>query len=358
MVKRPVMSVVIHVVPPDVALAEARRHEAAGWDGIGLVDSQCIAGDVYAQLAAIARATERIEIGTWVTNTLTRHPAATASAIGTVDLYSNGRAYLGVGRGDSSLAHLGAAPVSVEQFLRYVQTTRDYLAGRGVPLDEARSWLKDARPVTDLAIAHAPDESRIVWRGASPRVVPVDVVASGPRMIRLGAVQGDRVTLAVGADVERLRLAVGLARSARTQAGLDPDSRSIGALITLAPLADLPRARALCAGAVAAQARFAAMFGPGQGDIHDQDRAVIEGVSKSYDMDRHGGQGTQLGALTDEFIDRFAVLGAPSACVDRLHEIAELGIDRISVVASGTGCDPTLVEASYHAIVDQVLPSL
>lgn len=358
MAKRPFILAGAGFTSPAAAIAAARRREADGWDGLGLIDTQCLVADVYAQLAVIAEATERIEIGTWVTNPLTRHPAATASAIATVDSLSDGRAFLGIGRGDSALAHLGAAPASIDQLFRYVSDTRDYLAGRGVPLEEARSWLKDARPVTDLAMAHAPVDSRMVWRGANPRPVPIDVIASGPRMIARAAVSADRLILAVGADIERLRWAVNLARSVRKNAGLASDALPIGIVATLVPLADLPMARALSAGAVATQARFAAMFGPGQGRINDNDRAVMEGVSKSYDMDKHAGGGAQTGALTDEFIDRFAILGPPSACVDRLHEIAELGVERITVLFDSADSNPEASESAYRAITDEVLPRL
>ena len=49
---------------------------------------------------------------------------------------------------------------------------------------------------------------------AMPKV-PVDVAASGPKVIALGATLGDRVTFAVGADPERIAWALETARAAR-----------------------------------------------------------------------------------------------------------------------------------------------
>src|SRR5215471_9201714 len=93
--------------------ARASAFENAGWTGMMAVDSQNISGDCYVALALAARATENLRLGTGVTNPLTRHPAATAAAVASIQVASNGRASLGIGRGDSALAHLGLAPARV-----------------------------------------------------------------------------------------------------------------------------------------------------------------------------------------------------------------------------------------------------
>ena len=84
--------------------------EKQGWDGILYTDSQNHNGDCYAALAIAAKATKRIGLGTGVTNPYTRHAAVTASAISTIQVESNGRAVLGVGRGDSAMARRGLRP--------------------------------------------------------------------------------------------------------------------------------------------------------------------------------------------------------------------------------------------------------
>ncbi len=49
-----------------------------------------------------AHATTDLKLGTGVTNSFTRHPAVTASAIATIQAEIDGRAYFGIGRGDSA----------------------------------------------------------------------------------------------------------------------------------------------------------------------------------------------------------------------------------------------------------------
>ena len=97
-----------------------------GNDRMLLVDSQNLAADPFAELALAASATSRILVGTAVTNPITRHPAATAAAIATVHAESDGRAVLGIGRGDSSLAHLGLSPAPPAVFARYLERLQGY----------------------------------------------------------------------------------------------------------------------------------------------------------------------------------------------------------------------------------------
>lgn len=55
--------------------------------------------DVFVTLAAIAQKTDKIRLGTGITHPYTRHPAVTASAIGSLDELSNGRAFMGLSAG-------------------------------------------------------------------------------------------------------------------------------------------------------------------------------------------------------------------------------------------------------------------
>ena len=108
---------------PSVAV----RAEAAGWDGMFVVDSQNLAVDPFVGLALAAVETSTLKLGTGVSNPATRHPAAAAAGIGSVHVASGGRAVFGVGRGDSALAHLGLAPARVAYFENFVRATRAYL---------------------------------------------------------------------------------------------------------------------------------------------------------------------------------------------------------------------------------------
>ena len=134
---------------------ELPRPEPGGWrarggPGIGIVDSQCLSGDTYVALAMAAAATSTLRLATAVTNTATRHPAAAASAAASVQAESGGRFVLGIGRGDSALAHLGLAPAPVAQFEHYLQRLQGYLRRDEVPFDLATDTLGGLRS-SDIA---------------------------------------------------------------------------------------------------------------------------------------------------------------------------------------------------------------
>jgi 5,10-methylenetetrahydromethanopterin reductase len=50
-------------------------------------------------MAIAAHVTDRIQLGTGVTNPYTRHPAVAAGAVASIQGESGGRAVLGIGRG-------------------------------------------------------------------------------------------------------------------------------------------------------------------------------------------------------------------------------------------------------------------
>ena len=255
---------------PRYAAKHAVRVEAAGYDGLLLVDSQNLAGDTYVALTAAALATSTLQLATGVTNPFTRHPAATASAIASVHAESGGRAVLGLGRGDSALAHLGRAPASVAHFERYLRVVISYLRGEELPFDALDPFMPaDAPPPVDaLELAGQPSISKMHWLQPDLSTVPVDVSASGPRMIAVAARTAQRITFGVGANVERLRWAIDTARAA---AGDNPVS--LGAHVNVVAHPDVEIGRKLASGTMSTFARFNVMHGAtARADVRRSDR--------------------------------------------------------------------------------------
>ena len=100
--------------------ARAVRLEADGWSGAVFSDSQLLAAEAFSVLMLCAQVTQRLKLGTGTSNPATRHPSVIASATAAVQVVSNGRMSLSVGRGDSSLAYIGAPPVPLAYFERAV----------------------------------------------------------------------------------------------------------------------------------------------------------------------------------------------------------------------------------------------
>jgi 5,10-methylenetetrahydromethanopterin reductase len=344
----------VYVAPQDIA-GRAGQAEADGWDGVKLADTQCLHGDPFVMMTAAALATSTLQFSISASNPMTRHPAVAASAITSVAAIAPGRVHYGIGRGDSALAYVGAAPAPVPLFERYVRAVRAYLHGTPVTFESIRDWrLTD--DVASIQLGHAPDDSRLVWRNPAAPIVPIEVFATGPRVIAVAGRCADRASLALGADVSRLRWAIDVARSARRDAGLDPTDLSLGAVIPIGVADDMARARRSVRNMVASSGRFAVISGRIVGPVTDAQHAVYEAIGRTYDMTHHGGEGSQVDALTDEFIDTFAIVGPPSVCVERILELHEIGIDHFML-------SPPLGDASeadrrdgYRRVVDEVLP--
>ncbi len=335
---------------PKVAARMAQRAEADGFHGLLVVDSQNLAGDTYVALTAAAAVTERIHLGTGVTNPFTRHPAVTASAIASVHAESGGRARLGIGRGDSALAHLGLAPAPVPLFEAYLALVQRYLRGEEVGFGELEA--AGIAGVASLGLAGGPAASRLHWLPPDLPKVPVTVSATGPKVIAAAARHADHVTLALGADPERVAWGIAQARAIRPDVGL-------GAFVNVVCHDDADTARALASGGMSTFARFNVMHGTTHGPMPEGSRKLLQDVHDAYDMRAHTQSGSpQAERLSAEFADGFAILGPAERCIERLRGLAALGLEHLVIVGPSLGSDPAEAKAAQRRFVTEVLPAL
>lgn len=339
----------VHVSGTAGACGEAAERE--GFDGISFGDTQNIAADPFIGLCLAGARTVRLGLMVGVTNPVTRLPAVTAAAIATVQEESAGRAVLGLGRGDSSLGHVGRRPATVDATARFADQVQTYLRADAVDIDGY--------------------PSQIPWIARSGQAkVPLDVAATGPRMLALGARFAERVTVNVGALADRVAWAADVARHARAESSHSAEPLSLGAYLVVAAHPDVRTARDLARGPLAPYAHFSGMPGGPSAELTAEDRAVVEALTADYALSghstRHPSESVRLGQsqphhlvhLDDRFVDRFAVVGTPRDCVARLRELEDLGLDRVLLVE---GRHPTLVDEgrrAHRCLVEEVLPAL
>ena len=196
---------------PHGSASMARMVEQLGFHSLVFADTQCLTPEVWSQLMLAAAATERVELGTGVTNPVSRDPAVTASAALGLHVASGGRVVVGIGRGDSSMAKIGRRPAPPADFDLYISRLRAYLDGQEIEREGEPSrieWLDDCE------VPH----------------VPIEVAATGPKVIGIAARRADRICFAVGADTERLEDCIDAgAASAAEAADRDPELRCASA---------------------------------------------------------------------------------------------------------------------------------
>jgi 5,10-methylenetetrahydromethanopterin reductase len=314
----------------------AQMAEGMGFDSLVFADTQNITPEVWGQLMLAARDTERIELGTGVTNPGTRDAAVTASAALALQVESGGRAVCGIGRGDSSLGKIGRAPVPLAEFELYVERLQRYLRGEEVD--------RDGTP------------SRLEWLAeAKVPKVPLEIAATGKRVIELAARHADRIVFAVGADEERLARSIGIARSAAAASGRDPGSLRLGCWINAVIHPDVAAARAAVRGGLSAFAHFSGFSGMKPEAMDPSLRQAALHLRENYDLRDHGRAGTSHAQqLDDEFVDRFGIVGPVETALPRFRRLASLGLDFCRVVPGSRDAAPEVMGASLTTLASAV----
>src|SRR5919204_335974 len=320
------------------AAALARMAEADGWDGLAFTDSQNLGGDTFAALAIAARVTERITLATGATNPATRHPAVIASAIATIQVESGGRAFLGIARGDSAMAYIGRKPLPLAEFGRALHAIQAYLRGDTVDCDGF--------------------PSQIQWLVGTNFSRPLmSVAATGPKVIRVAARVADAITFSVGAEPERLRAAVDLAR--QTRADASPPRLGLGAYVNAVAHPDVRVARDLVRARLGVYARFSTMSRSVLDTLSEPDRRVAEDLVSRYDIHAHAASGARHeAALADNFVDRFGIVGPSERVAERITELVGLGLDHIVVVGHSRNTPPELLAESSRRFGQEVIPAV
>ena len=318
----------------------ARLVEGMGFASLLMPDSQNLAPEVWGHLMLAASATSRIRLGPGVTNSVTRDPAVTASAALSLQAESGGRAILGIGRGDSSVQRIGKTLDPVARFERYLTDVQTYLAGEAVDRDGFAS--------------------RLEWLPhVSVPKVPVEVAATGPRVIDVAARRADRICFAVGADPTHLAAALARARATATAAGRDPATLRYGAFVTCVVHEDVRVARDALRGAVATFARFSSMRGSPLASLPEQLRRTAEYLRAHYDMRDHTRAGAaHTAGINDAFVDWFAIAGPVARVVPRFQALAALGLDFVHVITASTGVPRDVAVGSMMALGRDVLPAV
>src|ERR1700719_4251535 len=121
-------------IKPDLSVerivALTRQAEESGFDYGWIFDSHVLWKEPYPLLTLMASQTRKMRLGPCVTNPAVRDLTVTASLFATVNLISDGRMELGIGRGDSSRRVLGKKPVTSAQLEEAVRAFRDLTGGK------------------------------------------------------------------------------------------------------------------------------------------------------------------------------------------------------------------------------------
>ncbi len=307
----------VHLMPtaPVGQLVElAVFAESCGVTRCWLNDEGLNTRDPYVTLSAIAGRTERMLLGPGIANPYSRHPGITSAAIATLDEWSGGRAFLGLGAGGGmALGPLAIDRIQPRQTLEeMIVTTRSLWAGASVDHDGPAFSYRNAR----LPYGRAD--------------IPMFVAGRGPGVIDVAGRLADGCNLGyvhkslLGPQVAGLRAqAAGrpfLITYTTMLVTSDEDMKAARAALTFRLIDSPPEVRDLV------------------GVTPDHVRAIRADLAS-------GGPTAAARHIEPGWVPQFMVVGSEAECADELSALLiASGIDEFQLPLSDPATGPALIE--------------
>lgn len=319
-------------MPAERIVALTKQAEEAGFGYGWIFDSHVLWQEPYPLLTLMAVNTERMRLGTCVTNPAVRDATVTASLLATINRISGGRMDLGIGRGDSSRRVMGKKPTTLERLEETVQVIRDLCAGRQIEYE--------GRAI------------QMTW--ATGAVPPVWIAGYGPKALRCAGRVGDGVVLQF-ADPHLIKWCLQFVREGAEEAGRDFSKIRVMSAAPVWVSDDLAEARdrvrwfpALVSNHVVdLVSRYKPEELPEELTAYVRDR-------KGYNYLHHAEVGSSNAEfVTDDTVDRFAIVGPAEEHVRRLRELAEIGVTQFNIYLM-SGDEEETVELYGREILPQL----
>lgn len=279
-------------------------------------------------LTLCAARTRRIQLGTGVTNPVTRHPAVTARAVATLDEIWEGRFLLGLGAGDTSLKHLGLSPSSPEECEEAVRCLRSLLAGE--------EGVFRGRKIPKL-------------HHYAGRKIPIYLAANGPRMLQAAGRCADGVIASVGVAPELVQYVLETVGRGAESAGRDPREVAVSLHFGCEVSEDRAKARDNVKTYVARR-----LLAPLPAKLTGFTKEEREAFQRAYSLSGH----LQVNAshahpVREEWIDRFALAGNPEECLEKLRQLGKMGVNEVLLLPT-TPNSVTLIRTFGETILPKL----
>ncbi|KAA2256125.1 TIGR03842 family LLM class F420-dependent oxidoreductase [Solihabitans fulvus] len=304
--------VVLQTDPParDV-VTSMRVAEGCGFHYGWTFDSCVLWQEPFVIYSQVLAATSSLVVGPMVTNPSTRDWSVTASLFATLnDMFGN-RTVCGIGRGDSARRVIGQPPATLATLGKAMHVIKELAEGREVE--------------------HHGAAVRIPW--VRNGKLEIWMAAYGPKALRMVGEQADGFILQT-ADPDIARWTIGAVRDAARAVGRDPGEITMCVAAPAYVGTDLAHQRD--------QLRwFGGMVGNHVAELVERygqsgavPRALTDYIAgrEGYDYAHHGrADNPSADFVPDGIVDRFCLLGPESAHLERLQELAEIGVDQFAL---------------------------
>src|ERR1051325_4657178 len=293
-------------LPPDLAMCRkvAEHAEILGYESLWIADTGA-GPDAFVIAAVGAGVTRRARIGTAVVPIYTRAPAVLAASAGSWAQLAPARFILGIGVSSETIVD-GWGGIRYRRPLTRMRETvavlREMLAGERGPFDGKTIRTRNFRLVSQ-----------------PPAPLPIYVAALMPPMLELAGEIADGVILNF-MPVDAVPRMLAHVRAGAERAGRDATKLEVVARFQTVGTSDVPAARTAIRHmmgpyfATAVYNRFVAWCG------FPEEARAIDAAWKAKD------RAANVGAVTDDMIDRLAIIGSADYCRARLAEFAAAGV--------------------------------
>jgi probable F420-dependent oxidoreductase len=321
--------------PPASRVIElTQKAERLGFTHAWSFDSHILWQEPYVIYSQMLAATEKIVVGPFVTNPVSRDPSVTASIFATLnDMFGN-RTICGIGRGDSVVRVLGRKPTTLRQLDAAMHIVKELAEGREVN--------------------YAGVKVRIPW--VRNGKLDVWMAGYGPKALDLVGRKADGFILQL-ADPMILEWTMKHVHDAARDAGRDPKDVKICVAAPAYVGDDLAHQRDQCRW-------FGGMVGNHVTDLvarYGEDSEIPHALTdyirvrhQNYDYSHHGRAGNPTtDFVPDGIVDRFCVLGTIEDHVAKLTELKDLGVDQFNIYLMHDA-----QEATLDAYGEEIMPTL
>jgi probable F420-dependent oxidoreductase len=317
--------------PASRTIQLAKLAEVHGFSHVWTFDSHLLWQEPYVIYSQILAQTQRIKVGPFVTNPATRDWTVTASVFATLNEMFGNRTVCGIGRGDSAVRVTNGRPTTMAELRESIHVIRE--------LGNSRS------------VEYKGSTIRFPWSRGSE--LEVWVAAYGPMALTLAGEVGDGFILQL-ADVDIAAWMIKHVRDAAEAAGRDPMSVKFCVAAPFYIGDDWGHMRDQCrwfGGMVGNHvADIVARYGADGSAVPTALTDYIAG-REGYDYNEHGKAGnTHTAFVPDEIVDRFCLVGPPADHVERLRELASLGVHQFALYLQHDDKDGTLAAYGEHVI--------
>jgi 5,10-methylenetetrahydromethanopterin reductase len=309
--------------------------EDGGMDSFWVADQRWMR-DVYVSLTYLAARTERLLLGTRVTDPYVRHPGLTAVAIASLDEASGGRAVMGIGAGGSGFGQMGISrPKPAVATREAIEICRRLWAGEVFEFEgQIVSWHRGG-----LEFTCRPD-------------IPVVIAARGPYLLELAGQVADGAIVASGVSPGGVGWARERIAKGERRAGRPDGSTELLHMTYISISEDRARAREVVKKGIS---------GAVSGSHPTYDFLGANGLEiprNLYDYLDSGGRDPEriVALIPDSFVEKLAISGTVDECGDQLASLLDAGIDH--PLLSPIPVDPGGELQILSKVVDHILPGL